>query len=53
MDLKSPTTRTRSRSRAPPTGDRFANLWIHNGFVNVDKRKMSKSLGNFFTVAKC
>ena len=26
------------------------NVWIHNGFVNVDNEKMSKSLGNFFTV---
>ncbi|HEY5960278.1 MAG TPA: cysteine--tRNA ligase, partial [Polyangiaceae bacterium] len=29
----------------------FAKTWIHNGFVNVDKEKMSKSLGNFVTVA--
>ena len=28
----------------------FVNLWMHNGFVNVDEEKMSKSLGNFFTV---
>jgi cysteinyl-tRNA synthetase len=28
----------------------FAKCWLHNGFVNVDKEKMSKSLGNFFTV---
>ncbi len=28
----------------------FANLWIHNGFVRVDDEKMSKSLGNFFTI---
>ena len=28
----------------------FARYWIHNGYVNVDNRKMSKSLGNFFTV---
>ncbi len=28
----------------------FANYWIHNGFINVDDQKMSKSLGNFFTV---
>jgi cysteinyl-tRNA synthetase len=30
------------------TGKRFANYWIHNGFVTVNKEKMSKSLGNFF-----
>jgi cysteinyl-tRNA synthetase len=29
---------------------RFVNYWMHNGFVNVDKEKMSKSLGNFFTI---
>jgi len=28
----------------------FANYWLHNGYINVDNRKMSKSLGNFFTV---
>jgi len=28
----------------------FARVWLHNGFVNIDKQKMSKSLGNFFTV---
>ena len=28
----------------------FANYWIHNGYINVDNKKMSKSLGNFFTV---
>ena len=32
------------------TGEKFVNLWMHNGFVNVDDEKMSKSLGNFFTV---
>ncbi len=29
---------------------RFANYWMHNGFINVNNEKMSKSLGNFFTV---
>lgn len=28
----------------------FANYWMHNGYINVDNEKMSKSLGNFFTV---
>ena len=32
------------------TGKEFAHYWIHNGFVTVDKEKMSKSLGNFFTI---
>ncbi|MGI6005609.1 MAG: cysteine--tRNA ligase [Christensenellales bacterium] len=32
------------------TGKPFARYWMHNGYINVDNRKMSKSLGNFFTV---
>ena len=32
------------------TGKPFAHYWMHNGFINVDNQKMSKSLGNFFTV---
>ena len=32
------------------TGKTFAKYWMHNGYINVDNRKMSKSLGNFFTV---
>jgi len=32
------------------TGKPFANYWIHNGFVNIDKEKMSKSLGNILTI---
>jgi len=31
-------------------GNTFVNYWMHNGFVRVDNEKMSKSLGNFFTV---
>lgn len=31
-------------------GCKFANYWMHNGFLSIDNRKMSKSLGNFFTV---
>ncbi len=31
-------------------GQEFAHYWMHNGFINVDNHKMSKSLGNFFTV---
>ncbi len=31
-------------------GKPFANYWMHNGYINVDNVKMSKSLGNFFTV---
>ena len=32
------------------TGQEFANYWVHNGFVTIDEEKMSKSLGNFFTI---
>ena len=32
------------------TGEEFAHYWMHNAFLNIDNRKMSKSLGNFFTV---
>jgi len=31
-------------------GQQMANFWVHNGFVRVDNEKMSKSLGNFFTI---
>lgn len=31
-------------------GKEFTKYWLHNGFLNIDNRKMSKSLGNFFTV---
>jgi cysteinyl-tRNA synthetase len=31
-------------------GTNFAKYWVHNGFVNIDQEKMSKSLGNFFTI---
>ena len=32
------------------SGKNFAHYWMHNGYINVDNRKMSKSLNNFFTV---
>jgi cysteinyl-tRNA synthetase len=32
------------------TGQKFAQFWMHNGFINIDNEKMSKSLGNFFTI---
>jgi len=38
-----------SEAASPGQGD-YARCWMHNGFVNVDKEKMSKSLGNFVTV---
>ena len=50
MDLKFPHHENEIAQSCGATGDRFANLWMHNGFVNIDNEKMSKSLGNFFTV---
>jgi cysteinyl-tRNA synthetase len=35
------------------TGQPLSKLWVHNGFIEVNKEKMSKSLGNFFSVAEC
>ncbi len=32
------------------TGKRFVKYWMHNGFITIDQEKMSKSLGNFFTI---
>ena len=32
------------------TGKTFSHYWMHNGYINIDNKKMSKSLGNFFTV---
>jgi cysteinyl-tRNA synthetase len=32
------------------TGKQFVKYWIHNGFITIDREKMSKSLGNFFTI---
>src|SRR5579859_7847570 len=50
MDLKFPHHENEIAQSEAATGVRFVNLWMHNGFVNVDDEKMSKSLGNFFTV---
>ncbi|HHY52388.1 MAG TPA: cysteine--tRNA ligase [Clostridiales bacterium] len=32
------------------TGEHYVRYWLHNGYINVDNRKMSKSAGNFFTI---
>jgi len=50
MDLKFPHHENEIAQSRAASGDRFASLWMHNGFVNVDNEKMSKSLGNFFTI---
>jgi cysteinyl-tRNA synthetase len=50
MDLKFPHHENEIAQSCGATGGRFARLWMHNGFVNIDNEKMSKSLGNFFTL---
>ncbi len=50
MDLKFPHHENEIAQTCGATGKPFVNLWMHNGFVRVDEEKMSKSLGNFFTV---
>jgi cysteinyl-tRNA synthetase len=50
MDLKFPHHENEIAQSCAASGARFARLWMHNGFVNVDNEKMSKSLGNFFTI---
>jgi cysteinyl-tRNA synthetase len=50
LDLKFPHHENEIAQSCGANGDQFANLWMHNGFVNIDNEKMSKSLGNFFTV---
>ncbi len=49
MDLKFP-HHENEIAQSCGAGAAFANVWMHNGFVNVDDVKMSKSLGNFFTL---
>ena len=50
MDLKFPHHENEIAQSCGANGDKFADIWMHNGFVNIDDEKMSKSLGNFFTV---
>jgi cysteinyl-tRNA synthetase len=50
MDLQFPHHENEIAQSEGATGCHFVNYWIHNGFVQVDEEKMSKSLGNFFTV---
>jgi cysteinyl-tRNA synthetase len=49
-DLKFPHHENEIAQSEPVTGRPFVKVWMHNGFVRVDEEKMSKSLGNFFTV---
>jgi cysteinyl-tRNA synthetase len=50
MDLKFPHHENEIAQTCGATGAAFANVWMHNGFVNINDEKMSKSLGNFFTL---
>ena len=50
MDLKFPHHENEIAQSCAANDTAFVNLWIHNGFVNIDNEKMSKSLGNFFTI---
>ena len=50
QDLQFPHHENEIAQSVGATGKPFVNVWIHNGFVRVDEEKMSKSLGNFFTV---
>jgi cysteinyl-tRNA synthetase len=49
-DLKFPHHENEIAQSCAASGDGFAKYWMHNGFVNVDNEKMSKSLGNFFRI---
>jgi cysteinyl-tRNA synthetase len=49
-DLQFPHHENEIAQSEAATGEPFVNYWMHNGFVRVNEEKMSKSLGNFFTV---
>jgi cysteinyl-tRNA synthetase len=50
MDLQFPHHENEIAQSEGASGEPFVNLWVHNGFLNIDNEKMSKSLGNFFTI---
>jgi cysteinyl-tRNA synthetase len=50
MDLIFPHHENEIAQSCGATGKEFVHYWIHNGFVQVNQEKMSKSLGNFFTI---
>ncbi len=50
LDLQFPHHENEIAQSEGATGKPFARFWMHNGFLNVDNEKMSKSLGNFFTI---
>ena len=52
QDLQFPHHENEIAQSVGATGQPFAEVWMHNGFVNIDNEKMSKSLGNFFTIGE-
>ena len=50
MDLIFPHHENEIAQSCGATGKEFARYWVHNGFVQINQEKMSKSLGNFFTI---
>ncbi len=50
QDLQFPHHENEIAQSEGASGQPFVNFWMHNGFVRLDEQKMSKSLGNFFTV---
>ncbi len=50
MDLQFPHHENEIAQSEGANGKPFVNYWLHNGFLNVDNEKMSKSVGNFFTI---
>jgi cysteinyl-tRNA synthetase len=50
QDLQFPHHENEIAQSEASNGEKFVNVWMHNGFVRVDNEKMSKSLGNFFTL---
>jgi len=52
IDLKFPHHENEIAQSQGVTGKPFCNCWFHNGFVNINAEKMSKSLGNFLTLSK-
>lgn len=50
LDLKFPHHENEIAQSEAATGEVFANIWMHNGLLQINKEKMSKSLGNFLTI---
>ena len=53
LDLQFPHHENEIAQSEAATGEKFVNVWMHNGFVRLDEEKMSKSLGNFSPFVKC